>query len=291
MEFEGLNGHEVYAQVAAAVLQPARAFPRTTRGYKTRDLGYVTIIIHDASQPILPLGTRPGLGTKLAAIEAAQLVAGVSAPDVISQVAPALDRFKEDSGEFHGAYGTRIGDQVSYAINKLQADTGSRQAVITLWDPVLDNQPGKRDFPCTIGMQFSASGGELHLNVIMRSNDIWLGLPYDMFQFTQLQRSVARALNLTLGWYRHTAWSMHAYEGDIDKLDNVDYRNRSSDYEPNGFGHEGESWDTIKTRAKTVLHPPFPAKPTQSELWYMTRFYPTYTMDMHVLFGEPHDKS
>jgi len=287
MEFEGLNGHEVYAQVAAAVLQPNHALKRTVRGYETRDLGYTSIIILNASQPILPLGTRPGIGTKLAAVEAAQLVAGISAPDVISQVAPALDRFKEDGGEFHGAYGTRVGDQVSHIVNKIKADEGTRQAVITLWDPVLDNQPGKRDFPCTIGMQFSVSAGELHLNVIMRSNDIWLGLPYDMFQFTQLQRSVARSLNLRPGWYRHTAWSMHAYESDIEKLDSVDYRRRANDPEPDGFGHDYDSWETIKERALQILHPPFPSAPTRSELWYMERFYPSYTMDLRSLFDTP----
>jgi hypothetical protein len=49
----------------------------------------------------------------------------------------------------------------------------------------------------------------------MRSNDIWLGTPYDVTMFTQLQLSMARALKMFVGTYRHHVGSLHIYERDI----------------------------------------------------------------------------
>jgi thymidylate synthase len=45
----------------------------------------------------------------------------------------------------------------------------------------------------------------------MRSNDVWLGLPYDVFAFTTIQRLIAEQLKLDLGTYYHQAGSEHLY--------------------------------------------------------------------------------
>jgi hypothetical protein len=46
----------------------------------------------------------------------------------------------------------------------------------------------------------------------MRSEDAWLGLPYDIFCNTTLQRCLASELNIGLGTYTHNVGSMHLYE-------------------------------------------------------------------------------
>ena len=53
----------------------------------------------------------------------------------------------------------------------------------------------------------------------MRSNDVWWGLPYDVFQFTQLQLTLARLLDVAPGEYTHMVGSLHAYERDADGID------------------------------------------------------------------------
>ena len=50
----------------------------------------------------------------------------------------------------------------------------------------------------------------------MRSNDIWYGFCNDQYQFSSLQKMIARKdCILTIGWYYHHAHNMHLYN---DKL-------------------------------------------------------------------------
>ena len=53
------------------------------------------------------------------------------------------------------------------------------------------------------------------MSVYMRSNDIWYGFCNDQYQFSSLQKMIARRLNFKIGWYYHHAHNMHLYN---DKL-------------------------------------------------------------------------
>ena len=276
MEFVGHTGHEVYAAVVAAVMELGAL--RKPRGQLTRDIGFASLVVPEPVQ-MLPLGTRPKLSTAIAAVEAVQLIGGFSDPRLIQRVAPALMPYAEPEGRFHGAYGRRIGNQVTNVITKLRNDPDTRQAVITLWDPALDNQPRKKDYPCTIALTFEMHAGRLAMTTVMRSNDIWRGLPYDMFQFTQLQQTIANILDVACGFYRHVALSLHAYEDDWPELEKVDVRNADSDaYYPIGFGEVDQcygDWNKAKHRAyQTTVNNMVMMNVSTSEQWYRTRLAP-----------------
>jgi thymidylate synthase len=156
---------------------------------------------------------------------------------------------------------------------KLRDDPDTRQAVITLWDPALDRhdpQP-KRDYPCTVMLHFMIRGGKLTLRVHMRSNDVWLGLPYDVFQFTQLQLTLARALGIEAGDYVHQASSLHLYERDLTAVS--DLHPPAPDAQPYGacgFGHgEETSMAIVMSRAAAVAHGHELPNPTDSEKLYL----------------------
>ena len=48
-----------------------------------------------------------------------------------------------------------------------------------------------KDIPCTVSLQFLIRENKLHLFVNMRSNDVFLGLPHDIFCFTMIQEIIA----------------------------------------------------------------------------------------------------
>lgn len=50
----------------------------------------------------------------------------------------------------------------------------------------------------------------------MRSNDVIVGLPHDIFCFTMLQEIIARSLSVGLGTYKHTVGSLHIYNKSIE---------------------------------------------------------------------------
>lgn len=186
-----------------------------SRDGDTREVLDALIVVKDPTD-VLPTGIGRKLNPRIAAIEALSLIGGIQVPELLVRAAPNFSRFR-DGEYFHGAYGPRISMQLPAVVRRLQRDPGTRQAVITIWDPLHDlMQEGRHDYPCTVMLQFLVRNGELQLHTTMRSNDVWLGLTYDAFMFTQLQLTVARALGLVAGPYYHHAVSLHIYERDVD---------------------------------------------------------------------------
>lgn len=227
---------------------------RVPRGHETYDAGAMTIIVHDIHNT-LPLGTGRGISPKVAAVEAAQLIAATSHPEMVVRASPQFEKYREKNGTFHGAYGTRVGDQVHSVIEKIKNDSSTRQAVITLWNPQYDNIAYIKDYPCTVALNFAVVDDKLEMNTLMRSNDVWLGTPYDIFQFTQLQFSVARALGIKPGRYMHTAWSLHMYASDTEKVEEFISRDiePSNAFQPTGIGNDGDTWGVIQTMALELI--------------------------------------
>lgn len=129
--------------------------------------------------------------------------------------------YAEDDGSVYGAYGPRLLDkdgidQFRSVINILKAKEHSRQAVIQLFD-AKDIIAGKKEVPCTTTLQFFVRDGKLHMFTSMRSNDMFRGLPHDIFAFTFMQEMVARILGKELGEYHHSVGSMHLYDKHRDK--------------------------------------------------------------------------
>lgn len=234
IEIEGMSSG--YVEVLQQIR--TRGSHVAPRGQRTLELEDVIIEVADPHDA-LPLGTGRKLNPAIGAIEAIQLIGAFSDPELTCKLSSAFERFREPDGFFWGAYGERVGAQVVHAVRKLQADHDTRQAVATLWNGYQDNVPGKLDYPCTVALIFSIRDGALRLHTTMRSNDAWLGLPYDVFQFTQLQAAVAGSLGLPAGRYTHHVVSLHLYERDLEASAQVHTATSQSDSVPRGFIGDG----------------------------------------------------
>jgi thymidylate synthase len=243
------SGYQDYWQLVQWVAHAGTR--RTPRGIPTRDVGPTLIEITDPIHS-LPYACGRGVKPSIGAVEAAQLIGGFSDPNLMLRISPNFQKFIEPDGQFWGAYGTRIGNQLVHVIRKLQEDPDTRQAVVTLWQPHVDNRPLKRDYPCTVGFDFTIIDGMLCMNTVMRSNDVWLGFAYDLFQFTQLQLTVANALNIPPGLYTHMVWSLHIYERNLCDVDKLHAPSEQLPYHPHGFGRHGHDIEHIMNRAKYV---------------------------------------
>jgi thymidylate synthase len=126
-----------------------------------------------------------------------------------------LENFTDD-GRLQGAYGPRIRlwrdavDQLAHVRTLLARDPDSRQAVVQLYDPARDTR-GHRDVPCTLNYRFYVRDDRLDMHTSMRSNDVWLGLPYDIFTATVLHELMAGWVGVDLGTYHHHVDSLHLY--------------------------------------------------------------------------------
>lgn len=143
-------------------------------------------------------------------------LAGSNRLDYIKYYIGLYGKSSDDRKTIYGAYGPRIFgdppfDQITRVISTLKSKQESRQAVVQIFD-AKDTVEFHSDIPCTCTMQFFIRKGLLHMSTTMRSNDVFVGLPHDIFAFTMIQELVARSLDLELGEYKHYVGSLHLYE-------------------------------------------------------------------------------
>ena len=140
----------------------------------------------------------------------------------INKFAGLWGRISDDGKTSYSAYGDivfrRHGfNQVEKIIQLLCNDSESRRAVINFNVPN-ENVIETKDEICTIALQFIIRDGKLNCTGIMRSNDVWYGLPYDVIFFTELTKYIARRLNVEVGTYTHDVISLHAYERNYEDI-------------------------------------------------------------------------
>jgi hypothetical protein len=136
---------------------------------------------------------------------------------------PRVKAFTDDALTVPGSsYGMRLRqpqpglDQVLGAIGRLTEQTDSRRAAVSIFHPV-DAVRTSNDIPCAFGLFFHNRGGRLLTTVMMRSNNAFTLLPFNIFEFSLLAEVVAVEANLELGPITYFAGSMHLYDDDADR--------------------------------------------------------------------------
>ncbi|MEG0580298.1 MAG: thymidylate synthase, partial [Niameybacter sp.] len=131
------------------------------------------------TNPIRKMPMRYAIGELLWYLSGSNLVSD------INHFSSIWNTLSDDGKTINSAYGNRIFDrfgfdQWEYIKTLLTDDPNSRQAVIHIKDA---SQKKTKDMPCTVCLQYFIRDGKLHATTYMRSNDIWLGFPYDVFSF------------------------------------------------------------------------------------------------------------
>ena len=137
----------------------------------------------------------------------------------------AWNRMSDDEATVNSNYGDRIQyafceysgstfNQLKMVEELLSKDPNSRQAVIHIKQARNLIAYPTKDVNCTVCLQFFIREGKLYMTTYMRSNDLWMGFPNDVFQFTCIQIYLAMRLGVKLGSYTHIAGSLHLYDRD-----------------------------------------------------------------------------
>jgi len=182
----------------------------TPRGQPTKELVCHTMIV-DMTRPVVTVKERH-LGYRFMCAEAAWLLSGDDRVETIAPYSKTIANFSDDGATFFGAYGPKLRAQLDYVVGCLRDDPLSRQAVANIWR----ESPRKtKDYPCHLSTQFLIRDGRLHQVATMRSSDLFLGIVYDIFNFSMWAAYVAICLgdrNLKLGNIYNTAASRHLYD-------------------------------------------------------------------------------
>jgi thymidylate synthase len=186
------------------------------RGQKTKEIVGESISF-DMNHPICYHQDRK-LNYSFMAAEAYWIVSGSMFVEDIAPYNKHISQFSDDKYIFNGAYGPKFVYQLDYVVNALLRDSSTRQAVMSIW---VNNPMRTADYPCTLNLQWLLRDNKLHCIVNMRSNDLWLGRPYDLFNFTIMTLRVLCMYNqlrtdegriTELGTLRLNVGSGHLYE-------------------------------------------------------------------------------
>ena len=97
------------------------------------------------------------------------------------------------------------------------------------------------------------------MHTTMRSQDLWLGFPYDVFTFTVLHELMAGWVGAELGEYRHTVDSLHLYSTNWDAASTLTAQPTAEDDGAPELWH-GTTSNTSSPLSCEVTRPPSPAR-------------------------------
>lgn len=139
------------------------------------------------------------------------------------------DQWIKEDGTIGPAYGAIISkptfgykNQLEYVIETLKKDPNSRRVMINLWD--IDSLPEMALTPCCYNLIFNVLDGKLYMQLNIRSSDVALGLPFNIFQFQVLHKLIAHECKVEPADMIVMISNLHYYDRHEEKLLNqVDY--------------------------------------------------------------------
>lgn len=139
------------------------------------------------------------------------------------------DQWIKEDGTIGPAYGAAINvptfgykNQLEYVVETLKKDPNSRRVMINLWD--VDKLHEMALTPCCYNLIFNVLDGKLYMQLNIRSSDVALGLPFNIFQFQVLHKLIAHECKVEPADMIVMISNLHYYDRHEEKLLNqVDY--------------------------------------------------------------------
>jgi len=207
-------------------------FVTAPRGQKIKEVVNQALVLTDPTSNLFA-GPARSVDLRYLAGELIWYFMGENHIDGIAKYSTFWDQLKNAKGELNSAYGnllfTEKNDyghkQWEWALNSLINDKDTRQAIMHFNKPH-HQEPGTKDFVCTIYGMFMIREDALNFHVYMRSNDIWFGVTYDIPFFSLLMQVMRIHLlptypNLKIGSLYHNATSLHIYERNFKMIEKM----------------------------------------------------------------------
>jgi thymidylate synthase len=224
---EGGTADEVWRTAASQIQRQDGTLRQPSRGGETLELLHTCLVVRDPLARWV-LNRRPAMNPAFALAEVVWILSGRDDSGFLNFWNPILPKFAGRGPLYYGAYGQRLRyrfgiDQIRFAHEALQANPESRQIVLQIWDaasdlPIEAGEPRSHDIPCKVCSLLKIRQGRLEWVQIMRSNDLKLGWPHNVVQFTTLQEMMAGWLGVTPGSYTHFSDSLHVYTDQLKGL-------------------------------------------------------------------------
>lgn len=247
------NNSEAYLAILAEVLDNP-TFKSSPRGLACREItDYQFRVLHPDSFPIITFDAERNKKIAIYTQKEKELYnSGSNKVEDFAKASKFWEKLANPDGSINSAYGYLIFNNKSHgnpsfetgrrvlpngaseeymrtpwewAKLSLVKDKDTRQATLRFSLP--EHQwIGNPDQTCTMHGLFLIRDNKLHLSMVMRSNDLMLGLVYDLPWFVSLIDRMVEELKshypeLERGTYTHLSHSLHIYEKDIDAINGM----------------------------------------------------------------------
>lgn len=92
-----------------------------------------------------------------------------------------------------------------------------RRLLLTAWNPA--QQPAKAPTGCHTLAQFKVIGDRLSCALTLRSNDAWIGAPFNIAGYALLTHLLAHVCGLRVGELVYSPNDLHVYANHLDQVD------------------------------------------------------------------------
>lgn len=219
--FDGPSADAVWQTLVQEFRQPHSIQNQSSRGGPTRELLHVAISISDPRQRWI-VSREPPLNPAFALAEVVWIMRGRRDLAFLEFWNSKFCKYVGPGPNLHGAYGYRIRehlgfDQLKRAYQALKHNTDTRQVVLQIWDSKVDlpgsnGSPTDPDIPCSLMAIPKLRNNKLEWLQIIRSNDMFLGIPHNFVQFMCMQEILAGWLGVECGTYNQVSDSLHVYD-------------------------------------------------------------------------------
>jgi thymidylate synthase len=149
-------------------------------------------------------------------------------------VYPELDELqdvmfqKESSNVYYYTYGARlfsyanIKNQIDdFIIPLLIKDKNTRRAIAMLYYPLSDSMLDAKEAPGLISIYFKIIEGKLTASTLLRSNDMFIGWPANIYQIYTLQKYIAQKIGVMTGSITTISHSAHLFQEYKEEIEEV----------------------------------------------------------------------
>ena len=128
------------------------------------------------------------------------------------------DEWMQEDGAIGKAYGYQLAKykQVDNLIKTIKEDPTSRRMITTLWN--IEDLPEMALQPCAFQTLWNINKGKLNCMLTIRSNDWFLGNPFNVAQYAALVYMIAQVTNYKPGRLTVCINDAHIYENHIPQI-------------------------------------------------------------------------